>query len=64
MDDESLALDLLEDNINKVPFLNLVKRCKNAFDAIETLQNEIHFRRDLHINAVSYNKNFNSSPAA
>mgnify|MGYP006184058657 FL=1 len=40
VDDENLALDLLEDNINKVPFLNLVKRCKNAFDAIETLQNE------------------------
>lgn len=39
VDDENLALDLLEDNIQKVPFLNLVKRCKNAFDAIETLQN-------------------------
>lgn len=40
VDDESLALDLLEDNIAKVPFLHLVKRCKNAFDAIETLQKE------------------------
>lgn len=40
VDDENLALDLLEDNINKIPFLNLVKRCKNAFDAIEILQNE------------------------
>jgi DNA-binding LytR/AlgR family response regulator len=40
IDDESLALDLLEDNINQVPFLHLVKRCKNAFEAIETLQNE------------------------
>ena len=40
VDDESLALDLLEDNINKIPFLKLVKRCKNAFDAIEVLQNE------------------------
>ncbi|WP_044171854.1 LytR/AlgR family response regulator transcription factor [Flectobacillus major] len=40
VDDENLALDLLEDNIKKVPFLNLVKRCKNAFDAIETLQHE------------------------
>ena len=39
VDDENLALDLLEDNIQKIPFLNLVKRCKNAFDAIETLQN-------------------------
>lgn len=40
VDDESLALDLIEDNINKVPFLRLAKRCKNAFDAIEVLQNE------------------------
>jgi DNA-binding LytR/AlgR family response regulator len=40
VDDESLALDLIEDNISKVPFLNLVKRCKNAFDAIETLQHQ------------------------
>jgi DNA-binding LytR/AlgR family response regulator len=40
VDDESLALDLLEDNISKVPFLKLVKRCKNAFEAIEILQKE------------------------
>src|SRR5437762_7367669 len=40
VDDESLALDLLEDNISKVPFLQLVKRCKNAFEAIEIIQKE------------------------
>ena len=40
VDDESLALDLLEDNIAKVPFLKLAKRCKNAFEAIEALQKE------------------------
>ncbi len=40
VDDENLALDLIEDNINKVPFLNLVKRCKNPFEAIEVLQNQ------------------------
>jgi DNA-binding LytR/AlgR family response regulator len=40
VDDESLALDLLEDNISKVPFLKLVKRCKNAFEAMEILQEE------------------------
>lgn len=39
VDDESLALDLLEDNIAKVPFLKLEKRCRNAFEAIEYLQN-------------------------
>lgn len=40
VDDESLALDLLEDNIRKVPFLNLVKRCKNAFEAQEIMQQQ------------------------
>jgi DNA-binding LytR/AlgR family response regulator len=40
VDDENLALDLIEDNIQKVPFLNLVKRCKNPFEAIEVLQKE------------------------
>ena len=40
VDDESLALDLLEDNIQKVPFLNLVKRCKNAFEAQEIMQQQ------------------------
>lgn len=40
VDDESLALDLLEDNIRKVPFLNLVARCRNAFEAVEHLRRE------------------------
>ena len=40
IDDEALALDLIEDNIRKVPFLELVKRCKSAFEAMEFLQNE------------------------
>jgi len=40
VDDEPLALDLLEDNIKKVPFLNLVSKCENAISAIEFLQNE------------------------
>lgn len=39
IDDESLALDLVEDNIAKVPFLRLDARCRNAFEAIEYLQN-------------------------
>jgi DNA-binding LytR/AlgR family response regulator len=33
VDDENLALDLVEDNIAKVPFLKLEKRCRNAFEA-------------------------------
>ena len=40
VDDENLALDLIEDNIHKVPFLNLVKRCKNPFEAMEVLQTQ------------------------
>lgn len=40
VDDEPLALDLLEDNIRQVPFLQLAKRCKNAYEAMEALQAE------------------------
>ena len=40
IDDEKLALRLLEDNISKVPFLQLVKSCKNAFEAMKVLQEE------------------------
>lgn len=40
VDDESLALDLLEDNIRKIPYLTLVKRCKNAFEAHEAVMKE------------------------
>ncbi len=38
VDDEILALDLIEDNIRKVPSLELVKRCQSAFEAIEILR--------------------------
>ncbi|MEI6899590.1 MAG: LytTR family DNA-binding domain-containing protein [Bacteroidota bacterium] len=40
LDDEVLALDLLEDNIRKIPYLQLVKRCSSAFDAMEVLKQE------------------------
>jgi DNA-binding LytR/AlgR family response regulator len=38
IDDEPLALKLLEDNISKVPYLNLVARCEDAFEATRVLQ--------------------------
>ncbi len=38
IDDEPLALALLEDNISKVPFLNLVAKCSDAFEAMKVLQ--------------------------
>lgn len=40
VDDEPLALDLLEDNIKKIPFLKLIKRCSNAIEANQFLQTQ------------------------
>ncbi|HEY4148370.1 MAG TPA: LytTR family DNA-binding domain-containing protein [Chitinophagaceae bacterium] len=40
VDDESPALDILEDNIRRVPFLQLVKRCKSAREAGELVARE------------------------
>ncbi|MEI6683819.1 MAG: LytTR family DNA-binding domain-containing protein [Bacteroidota bacterium] len=40
VDDEMLALDLIEDNIKKVPFLELVKTCRSAMEALEVMRNE------------------------
>jgi DNA-binding LytR/AlgR family response regulator len=38
VDDEPLALDLLEDNIKKIPFLKLLQKCSNALEANQFLQ--------------------------
>jgi len=40
IDDEPLALELLKDNISKLPFLNLVAACNNAFEAMETMEKQ------------------------
>src|SRR6476646_837556 len=38
IDDEPLALKLLEDNISKLPYLELVASCRNVFDAMKVLE--------------------------
>jgi Response regulator of the LytR/AlgR family len=38
VDDEPLALDLLENYVTKTPFLHLAGRCENAFQAMERIQ--------------------------
>ncbi len=38
VDDEPLALDVLETYVEKIPDLHLVKRCNNAFEANEALK--------------------------
>lgn len=40
IDDETPALDILEDNIRRVPFLHLVSKCKNAYAALEAMQKD------------------------
>lgn len=38
IDDEPLALDLLEDDISKIPFLNLTHKFQSPFDALPLLK--------------------------
>jgi len=40
IDDEKLSLDLLEDNISKVPFLQLVAKSRNPVEALQIMQKE------------------------
>jgi two-component system LytT family response regulator len=40
VDDEKLVLELIADDIQKVPFLQLVKKCKNAMEAAAVLHEE------------------------
>lgn len=38
VDDEPLSLKLLQDNISKVPYLELMAACRNVFEAMKVLQ--------------------------
>jgi len=38
VDDEPLALDIIEDYVSKVPFLELVQRTENAIEALQLVQ--------------------------
>jgi len=40
VDDEPLVRELLEDHMRELPFLELVKSCKSALEALEILQEE------------------------
>jgi DNA-binding LytR/AlgR family response regulator len=40
VDDEPLALELLEDNISKLPYLKLVASCDNALEAMKIMEQE------------------------
>ena len=40
IDDEPLALELLEDNISKVPFLQLIAACDNVKNAMKVMQEQ------------------------
>ncbi len=35
VDDEPLAVGLMEDFISQVPFLTLVNKCRNAFECVQ-----------------------------
>ncbi|WP_242919545.1 LytR/AlgR family response regulator transcription factor [Pontibacter liquoris] len=40
VDDEPLALDIIESYVSKLPFLHLVKTCSSATEAMQVLQEE------------------------
>ena len=68
IDDEPVALDLLEHFISKVYFLNLVKKCQNAIEAMQILEeNQVDLLfLDINmpgLNGIQFLKSIISRPA-
>jgi len=40
VDDEPLALDVIENHISKIPFLKLINKCKSAMEAMQAMKEE------------------------
>ena len=40
VDDEPLALDIIEDYVDRIPYVSLVTKCENALDAISAIRSE------------------------
>ncbi len=40
IDDEPLALDVIESHVSKIPFLKLVKKCSSALEALQVIKTE------------------------
>ena len=56
VDDEPLALDILESYIKKMPDLELIGKCSNALEASEFLKNNkiSHKNVPFFMNGLSY----------
>jgi two-component system LytT family response regulator len=68
VDDEPVALDVLEHYISRVYFLNLVKRCENAIEAMQILEeNKIDLLfLDInmpHVNGIQFLNSIKSKPS-
>jgi DNA-binding LytR/AlgR family response regulator len=68
VDDETSALELLEHYINRVYFLNLVKKCHNAIEAMQILEeNQVDLLfLDINmpgVNGIQFLKSIKTKPA-
>ena len=54
VDDEPLALDIIEAYVTKHPELTLVARCNNAAEASEVLKTILELKDDLNKNVIVF----------